>query len=181
VSSRPASRNTGPSTADRALSETGRTFRQALTLGALSVLVAAAVQFPLVKRFIRGEFRETFLSQTEYSGVRLIALEEAEDLWAGGGAVFFDARPAILYGEGHVPGARNIAADETDADMTADVRDILRERTVVVYCEGADCQSSLHLARRLHDEGFKDIRVLTGGWEEWKKAGLPEERDNDKK
>jgi len=25
----------------------------------------------------------------------------------------------------------------------------------VVYCEGGDCQSSLALARRLHDEGFR--------------------------
>jgi rhodanese-related sulfurtransferase len=161
------------------LSETGRTFRQALTIGALGVLVAAAVHFPLVERFVRGEFRETFLSWTDYPGVCLISIEEAEDLWAGGGAVLLDARPAVLYGEGHVPGARNIAADEPDPDMTAGVRDILRERTVVVYCEGGDCQSSLHLARRLHDKGFEDIRVLTGGWDEWKKAGLPEERDHD--
>jgi rhodanese-related sulfurtransferase len=147
------------------LSETGRTFRQALTIGALGVLVAAAVHFPLVERFVRGEFRETFLSRTDYPGVCLISIEEAEDLWAGGGAVLLDAR--------------NIAADEPDPDMTAGVRDILRERTVVVYCEGGDCQSSLHLARRLHDKGFEDIRVLTGGWDEWKKAGLPEERDHD--
>jgi len=55
-----------------------------------------------------------------------------------------------------------------------------KERTFVVYCEGGSCQSSLLVARRLHDEGFKDIRVMTGGWEEWKKAGLPEERDDDK-
>jgi 3-mercaptopyruvate sulfurtransferase SseA len=46
---------------------------------------------------------------------------------------------------------------------------------IVVYCEGGDCQSSLALAKRLHDEGFKDIRVMTGGWAEWIKAGLPAE------
>jgi len=160
------------------LSETRKVVRQVLALGVLSVLAAAAVHFPLLKRFVRGEFRETFFSQAEYPGVRLITLEEAEDLWAGGGAVFFDARPAVPYGEGHVPGARNLALNESGPRLTADVQDILRERTLVVYCEGGDCQSSLLLAKRLHDEGFKDVRVVTGGWEEWKKAGLPEERDN---
>jgi 3-mercaptopyruvate sulfurtransferase SseA len=39
----------------------------------------------------------------------------------------------------------------------------------------------LTLAKRLHDEGFKDIRVLSGGWEEWKKAGLPKETGDDQK
>lgn len=160
------------------MSETRKVVRQVLALGVLSVLAAAAVHFPLLKRFVRGEFRETFFSQAEYPGVRLITLEEAEDLWAGGGAVFFDARPAVPYSEGHVPGARNLALNESGPRLTADVQDILRERTLVVYCEGGDCQSSLLLAKRLHDEGFKDVRVVTGGWEEWKKAGLPEERDN---
>jgi rhodanese-related sulfurtransferase len=163
------------------LSETRRIIRQALTVVALSILLAAAVRFPLVKRFVRGEFRETFLSRTEYPGVRLITLGEAEDLWAGGGAVFFDARPALPYGEGHVPGARNLAANDAGPPISAEVKDILRERILVVYCEGGDCQSSLLLARRLHDEGFRDVRVMTGGWEEWEKAGLPEERGDDKK
>ena len=161
------------------MSETRRIFRQALAIGALGLLAAAAVHFPLVKRFVRGEFRETFLSRAEYPGIRMITLEEAEDLWAGGGAVFFDARPAAPFGEGHIPGARNLAAEEEDPGLSAVVEGVLRERIVVVYCEGGDCQSSLHLAKRLHDKGFKDVRVMTGGWEGWTKAGLPEERGDD--
>jgi len=162
------------------LNAIGRAFRQALAIAALGLLAGAAVHFPLVKRFVRGEFRETFLSQAEYPGVRLITLEEGEDLWAGGGAVFIDARPATPYGRGHIPGARNLSAEEEDAWLSAVVGGILRERTLVVYCEGGDCQSSLLLAKRLHGEGFKDIRVLAGGWEAWTKAGLPEERDEDR-
>jgi rhodanese-related sulfurtransferase len=53
-----------------------------------------------------------------------------------------------------------------------------REGTVVVYCEGGDCQSSLDLAKRLHEAGFRDIRVSTGGWDEWRAAGLPEEKSD---
>jgi len=181
VSSRPASRNTGPSTADKALNETRRTVRQAFAIVALGVLGAAAVHFPLVKRFVRGEFRETYLSRADYPGVRLITLDEAEDLWAGGGSVFLDARPAAPYADGHIPGARHLAAGEEDARLSPALRDVLRERILVVYCEGGDCQSSLLLAKRLHDLGFMDVRVMTGGWERWREAGLPEERGDDKK
>jgi rhodanese-related sulfurtransferase len=161
------------------LSETRKIIRQILVIGALSVLLAAAVHFPLVKRFVRGEFRETFLSQADYPGIRLITIQEAEDLWAAGEAVVFDARPERLFRESHVPRARNLPAAESGQKLPAEILELGRERTLVVYCEGGDCQSSLLLAKRLHDEGFKDIRVMTGGWEEWKKAGLPEEKGDD--
>jgi rhodanese-related sulfurtransferase len=157
------------------LSETRKIVRQALVIGALGVLLGAALNYPLVRRFARGEFRETFLSQAEYPGIRLITLREAEDLWAAGEVVIFDARGAGPYGEGHVPRARNLPATESKLKFPPNILEIPRERTLVVYCEGGDCQSSLALAKRLHDEGFRDIRVMTGGWEEWIKAGLPVE------
>jgi rhodanese-related sulfurtransferase len=161
------------------LSEAPKIIRQALVIGALGVLLGAAVNLSLVKRFARGEFRETFFSQADNPGVRLITLQEAEDLWAAATAVFFDARGAGPYGQGHVPRARNLPEAESRQNFPADVLELARERTLVVYCEGGDCQSSLLLAKRFHDEGFKDIRVMTGGWEEWKKAGLPEEKGDD--
>ena len=157
------------------MSETRKIVRQVLVIGALSVLVGAAVRFPLVKRYARGEFRETFLSPADYPGIRLITLREAEDLWAVGEVVIFDARPERSFREGHVPRARNLPEAESRQKFPADVLELPRERVIVVYCEGGDCQSSLALAKRLHDEGFKDIRVMTGGWAEWIKAGLPAE------
>ncbi len=158
------------------MSESGRVLRQALTLGALSLLIAAAVHLPLIKRFARGEFRESFFQASEYPGVRLITLEEGEDLWRTEQAAFIDARRADLYAEGRVPGARSVPASEAEKPFSAYVLNLPRAGTLVVYCEGGDCQSSLLLAKRLHVEGFKDIRVMTGGWEAWKAAGLPEER-----
>jgi len=53
------------------------------------------------------------------------------------------------------------------------------EGALVVYCEGGDCQSSLALAKRLSKAGFGDIRVFSGGWAEWEKAGLPVEKGDD--
>lgn len=161
------------------MTESRRILRQALALAALSVLVAAAVHFPLIKRFARGEFRESFFVQADYPGVRLITLAEAEDLWRAGEAAFIDARTADLYREGHVPRALSAPAREAEESLPSFFERLPLEGALAVYCEGGDCQSSLNLAKRLYQAGFRDIRVLSGGWEEWKKAGLPEETGDD--
>ena len=158
------------------MSEARRVLRQALALGALALLLAATVHVPLIKRFIRGEFRGSFFQASEYPGVRLITVGEAEDLWRTAQAAFIDARQKSLYDGGHVPGARSLPASEAEKSFPADGLDSRQAGILVIYCEGGDCQSSLLLARRLHDEGFKDVRVMTGGWRAWQAAGLPEER-----
>jgi rhodanese-related sulfurtransferase len=161
--------------------ETGRALRQALALGALSLVVAAAVHVPLIKRFARGDFRESFFEAAAHPGIRIITLEEAEDLWrTGGTALVLDARAEGLFAQGHIPGARNVPAAAAEVSLPSDLPGVPRDRTLVVYCEGGDCQSSLALARRLTDEGFKDVRVFSGGWAAWVKAGRPEERTEKK-
>lgn len=162
------------------MSEAGRALRQAAALAGLSVVVAAALHLPLIGRFVRGEFRESFFEAAAYSGLRLIALEEAEDLWRAGGVLVLDARAVELYERGHVPGARNVPAAGQGGTPAASFPDVSRDRTLVVYCEGGDCQSSLALAKRLHDGGFADIRVFSGGWEAWTAAGLPVEEGRDR-
>lgn len=158
------------------MSEAQRVLRQALALGALSLFIAAAVHFPLIQRFARGEFKESFFQAAEYPGVRLITLEEAEDLWRKGEVVFLDARRQALYHDGHVPSARSFPATEAKPALPAGILSLPRPGTIVVYCEGGDCQTSLLQARRLHDQGFMDIRVMTEGWAGWQAAGLPGEK-----
>jgi rhodanese-related sulfurtransferase len=162
------------------VSEAGRAVRQALALAALSVVVAAALHVPLIKRFVRGEFRETFFEAAAYPGIRLIMLEEAEDLWRAGASAVLDARTEDPYARGHVPGARNVPVAGARTDLPEELRGETPGRTLVIYCEGGDCRSSLILAKRLHDEGFRDIRVFSGGWAAWTEAGLPEERSEKK-
>lgn len=162
------------------MSEARRALRQAAALAGLSIAVAAALHVPLIGRFLRGEFREAFFQAAEYPGLRLITLEESEDLWRTGAALILDARAVELYERGHVPGARALPTAELGGTPAAVLPDVPKGRTLLVYCEGGDCQSSLALAKRLHDGGFADIRVFSGGWEAWTAAGLPVETGPDR-
>jgi rhodanese-related sulfurtransferase len=161
------------------VTEARRILTQAVAIGALAVAVGAAVNVPLLKRFARGEFRESFFVQADYPGVRMISLAEAEDVWRTGEALFLDARAAGLYRQGHVPRARSLPEAADGRALPGDLAARPKDRPFVVYCEGGDCHSSLALAKRLHDEGFRDVRVFSGGWEEWRAAGLPEETGDD--
>lgn len=162
------------------MSEARRALRQAAALAGLSIALAAALHVPLIGRFLRGEFREGFFQAAEYPGLRLITLEEAEDLWRTGAALILDARAADLYERGHLPGALNAPAAEAGQKITPALQDAAKDRPLVVYCEGGDCQSSLALAKRLHEGGFADVRVFSGGWEAWTAAGLPVEEGWDR-
>jgi rhodanese-related sulfurtransferase len=81
-----------------------------------------------------------------------------------------EALPAPNFEDGHLPGARNLPHDSSDATIAAVVPD--RNRTVVVYCANRACANSGILGRRLEQLGYSDVRVYEGGKEDWLEAGL---------
>lgn len=161
--------------------EAKRLVREIGLIVVVSSIVGAAVNFSLVRRFFAGEFRQGFIDEEKYAGLRFIALAEAADLFARRLAVFIDSRTRTDFASGHIPGALSLPLDEIKD--TSGVRERLNkgpvslspERTLVVYCEGEDCQTSLALAKLIHGQGFRDIRILMGGWAEWSAACLPVE------
>jgi rhodanese-related sulfurtransferase len=99
------------------------------------------------------------------------------------GLLFIDSRKRDDFAEGHIPGALSVPLDSVQrwgkkapGSEWAGTLDFPGAQTLIVYCEGGDCQTSISLAKIIHDNGHKDIRVFTGGWAEWRAAGLPEER-----
>jgi rhodanese-related sulfurtransferase len=96
-----------------------------------------------------------------------------------GEAALLDARTADLYAQGHVPRALSAPAKEAEASLPWFFERLPLEGALVIYCEGGDCSSSLVLAKLLHEKGFTDIRIFSGGWEEWERAGLPGEKGDD--
>ena len=89
--------------------------------------------------------------------------------------LILDARPSVFFEQGHVPGALNLARDNFARDYRhlAPVLQPATDKPTIVYCSGGDCHDSRLVANALLSLGFSNVRVFTGGWEEWSKAGLP--------
>ena len=90
-------------------------------------------------------------------------------------ALILDARPSVFFGQGHVPGALNLARDDFAHDYRrlAGVLQAAHDKPIIVYCSGGDCHDSRLVANALLSLGFSQVSVFTGGWDAWSAAGLP--------
>ncbi len=144
-----------------------------------SSIIGLGANISLIKKFFRGEYQYGFFSLEEYSSIVFITLGEAEELFATGSALFIDSRAAEDFKEGHIFGAVNIPYVERKKKEELDMEPYPFEGIYVVYCDASECQSSVELAKLLHEKGFQDIRVFFGGWEEWVREGLPVSKEDD--
>ncbi|MBC7348910.1 MAG: rhodanese-like domain-containing protein [Candidatus Aminicenantes bacterium] len=142
----------------------------------LSLVLGAVSQVGLIKRFLQGEFKQAFLSRQEYPGLVFISLPEVEELWHNQQAAILDSRPSLEFRRGHIPGAVSVPLDEVKSGNYGLLQTIPGGQPLIIYCEGGDCLTSLNLARLLHERGFRDLRIFSGGWEDWTAAGLPVEK-----
>jgi hydroxyacylglutathione hydrolase len=88
----------------------------------------------------------------------------------GGRLTLLDVRSPSEWSAGHLPGSRNIPV----ADLEQRLADIPRDRPLVVHCQSgsrAAIAASLLCAR-----GLTDVRVFSGGFAEWSRAGYPVDR-----
>ena len=90
-------------------------------------------------------------------------------------ALILDARPSVFFEQGHVPGALNLARDDFARDYRrlSPALKAATDKPTIVYCSGGECHDSRLVANALLTLGFSDVRIFTGGWEEWQAAGLP--------
>lgn len=55
------------------------------------------------------------------------------------------------------------------------LKDLPKDREIVTYCACPNDESSIAAAQILQANGFKRVRVLQGGWQEWLRAKGPVE------
>jgi len=89
----------------------------------------------------------------------------------GGDLVIVDALSPISFAASHLPGAINIPPERVDE--LAERRIPARDTEVVVYCASPGCESSVEVAMRLIELGYRNVRHYAGGKREWADAGLP--------
>jgi rhodanese-related sulfurtransferase len=90
---------------------------------------------------------------------------------SGEALVLVDALPAIAYAGAHLPGATNIPPARVDELAARRIPD--EDTEVVVYCANPDCESSIEVAQRLIELGYRNVRHFSGGKQAWRDAGLP--------
>jgi rhodanese-related sulfurtransferase len=108
-------------------------------------------------------------------GMTAATVSQARSALDGGTALFIDARPPEDYEAGHLPGAVNLPAYEFDDYFPEIVEQIEEAPRLIVYCDGAECSDSIHVAERLLEFGFSDISVFEAGYRAWTEAGGPTE------
>lgn len=57
----------------------------------------------------------------------------------------------------------------------APLKDVSRDREIVTYCSCPQDESSIAAAQILKSSGFKRVRVLQGGWQQWLRISGPVE------
>jgi len=87
--------------------------------------------------------------------------------------IFVDARYAEDYETGHIPGSVLLPFELFD-DYWAGVQPRLpKDKKIITYCSGEDCELSLFLARVLRDEGYPDVAIFYGGALKWQENQMP--------
>jgi rhodanese-related sulfurtransferase len=150
--------------------------RQAL-LEAL-VLIVAAVVLGVAYTFVtnQGFFVKTQVTPPVVtSTMEMISLATAKEFFDSKNALFIDARHEFDYTEGHIHGAVNVALKTLDTHL-ARLNKIPKDKLLIVYCDGAECNSSIELAVKLMEAGFTNVKIFFGGWQEWNSAKLPSDK-----
>jgi rhodanese-related sulfurtransferase len=99
-----------------------------------------------------------------------ITLKQAYKLYRSGNVLFIDARDKWEFADGHISGAINIPEYNFDKSNPV-LKTIPKNKTIVSYCDGDDCEMSVKLADNLFNLGYEKVYIFFGGWKEWKKAG----------
>ena len=95
-----------------------------------------------------------------------------------GRLLVYDVRPSWLYALGHIPGAESFPGrsfDEAFATKETAMKSALAaNHVIVVYCTDVKCPDGGMVAGWISQKGLP-VSVMSGGWEEWKAAGMPTE------
>ncbi|MGH3071271.1 MAG: rhodanese-like domain-containing protein [Gaiellaceae bacterium] len=105
-------------------------------------------------------------------GLERVGRDELRQLIdAGAEFVLVDALAPMAYAHSHLPGAINLTPDWVDGRARRRIPDL--DTPVIVYCSDADCESSVIVAERLAELGYRNVRHYAEGKQDWVAAGLP--------
>ena len=110
---------------------------------------------------------------------KAVTLEQAYKLF-NNGVQFIDARDESDFLAGHITNSINIPFDDFDNHQQK-LEQLSKEKPLVIYCAGTDCDLSILLGNLLFGKGYKQVYIFFGGWLEWLNADYPVKYPDDNK
>jgi rhodanese-related sulfurtransferase len=136
-------------------------FIPALLIGAAALLAAPAATFAADNAAVKA--MEEYFEFSEYGGATILPEQIPAEDWKK--ILVIDTRDADQYKADHIPGAINIEWRQVlgrRAELPGD-------RMVLVYCNAGTLSAQAGLALRV--AGMDNVRILQGGFSEWKAKG----------
>jgi len=146
-----------------------RSILEALLIITAAIVLGFAYTFVTKQGFFSSE--DTAISAVN-TNMEMISLEKAKELHESHDALFIDSRHDYEYKMGHIHGSINITLNEIDTNSIM-LEDIPKEKALIIYCDGAECNSSIELALKLIELKFINVKIFFGGWQEWKTHNYP--------
>jgi rhodanese-related sulfurtransferase len=96
---------------------------------------------------------------------------QTKALLDAGRIILVDARDAVYYQTGHIPGAISLPAAGSGAEFQDFAAKFSKDASMVVYCGSAQCPLANAVVARLRDQyGFTNVREMPGGYVEYRQA-----------
>lgn len=104
-----------------------------------------------------------YLEFVDYGGGTIFAEQIPKSEYAK--MMIIDARDAAQYAKEHIPGAINMEWRQVMAKSA----DIPKNKPVLIYCNTGILSAQAGFALRV--SGWENVRILQGGFSEWKSKG----------
>jgi rhodanese-related sulfurtransferase len=125
-----------------------------------AALALAVVASPAIANEQAVDEMAAYLDFVEYGGGVIFAEQIPREDWPRFHVI--DARDAAQFVKDHIPGAVNLEWRRVLAERDS----IPNDKPVLIYCNTGSLSAQAGFALRV--AGYENVRILQGGFEEWK-------------
>jgi len=112
---------------------------------------------------VKGLMEKFKLQDVDYAYVKVAI---GNGTRSGAKALLIDARPNPKYLGGTIPSSLNIPDTQIDKYI-GQLDKVAKDKEIIVYCGGWDCEKSPIVAGHLKSKGFTNVKLYQAGEPEW--------------
>jgi len=138
-------------------------YRRFLAAGMVALALNVAPVTALAQDKAAVDAMEAYLDFVDYGGATIFPEQIPKDDWKK--FVVIDARDATQFAKDHIPNAINIEWRRVLVERSR----IPKDKPVLLYCNTGSLSAQAGFALRV--AGYENVRILQGGFAEWKAKG----------